>query len=828
MALTVPLDIMSLAMSILCTRAKMRLSPTCWPALISLLRSPNKRVMLVLLALLQGCDASQNANESIKNTAPVLNAFTGSEACGQCHQAEYNLWTGSHHQLAMNQANEQTVLGDFNNVKVTYQNRSAHFFKSKNQFFVITDNAAGQSQTYEVSDTFGVEPLQQYLVTFPRGRKQVLDIAWDSRDKSLGGQTWFFIHSDHGKGMMNEKENSKDNKTKSNPLDHIRASQTTSDPLHWTSSFYNWNSRCASCHTTGFKKNYNALNDSYSSEFSEDKVGCESCHGKGQQHIKWAKGDTEINTPHGGFGYSIKDNGVWDVINDLSQHSHENAEISDLSETTIQGQFSANNPKKQITLNRAPATKIRTGLSANSQIQACAGCHSRRLQLSEHQVGKAFTDNYMPMLIEQPLYHNDGQIKDEVFVWGSFTQSKMFQAGVVCSNCHDAHSLEIKIQGNGLCTQCHSPSVYDNTEHHQHLSSSSGAQCVNCHMPDTTYMNVDKRRDHSFKIPRPSVSEKTASPDACTACHMDKTQQWATTNMTRLFGHDLKPHLYADIFSNSQAPIHKQTNQLIHIANNPVLPDIIRASALTHIGASHSQNSVQALKAALKSDAPIIRLGAVRSLNTLPINLRFDLLQANLDETSLSVRLEMARQLATLDVSVHNKSLETDTIKKINQLFNELISTASYDADTPENQVILANFYTARNQVQKAITHYKAALLLEPYFENALLNLADLYRAIDKDSDALPLLQEATTQHKNSPYAYYALGLLYIRQNNLSDAIDHFQRAIHLDKDNINYTYTYVLTLIKADQKGMAKNTVLNWQKKHGNKDMIEKLNDLL
>ena len=782
-------------------------------------------VFSLLIISLQGCDAGQNNNGPITNATPKTDSFVGSEVCGQCHQAEYNLWTGSHHQLAMSQATEQTVLGDFNNIKVTFKNRVAYFFKSNNQFLVTTDNASGQSQTYEVTDTFGVDPLQQYLVTFPRGRKQVLDIAWDSRDKSQGGQTWFFIHSDHGKDIVKEEGNKDSNK---NLLDHIKEPQTNNAPLHWTSSFYNWNSRCASCHTTGFKKNYNALSDSYTSEFIENKVGCESCHGKGQQHINWAKGDTEINTPHGGFSYSIKDNGVWDVINEISQNSQSGGETIELPEKIIQGQPRNNPDKNQNPLHRAPATKIRTGEKADSQTQACAGCHSRRLQLSEHQVGKAFTDNYMPMLIEQPLYHNDGQIKDEVFVWGSFAQSKMYQAGVVCSNCHNAHSLELKIQGNGLCTQCHSPSVYDNTDHHQHLPSSSGAQCVNCHMPDTTYMNVDKRRDHSFKIPRPSVSEKAASPDACTACHNDKTQQWAMKNMTKLFGHNLKPHLYAEVFSKSQTPIHKQTNQLIHIANNPVLPDIIRASAFAHIGASHSQNSVQALKGALKIDSEIIRLGAARSLNTLPINLRFELLLPNLNEKSLSVRLEMARQLAPLNLSNNNKSLNTTNIEKINLLFNDLISKTLYDADTPENQVILANFYTARNQLSKAITHYKAAISLEPHFENALLNLADLYRGLGQDNNALPLLQEATTQHKNSPYAYYSLGLLYIRQNNLESAIENFQQAIHLDRKNINYVYTYVLTLIKANQKEMAKTTVLDWQKVHGNKDMINKLNDLL
>ncbi len=778
--------------------------------------------LLVLLVLIQGCDTSNTDSESISGATPEFSEFVGSDACGQCHQTEFNLWSGSHHQLAMSRATEQSVLGDFNNIKVTYKSRIAHFFKSENQFFVTTDNAEGKAQTFEVTDTFGVEPLQQYLVKFPRGRKQVLDIAWDSRDKSLGGQTWFFIHSDHGKDIINKEK--VDNKS---PLDHIKAPQLslnsdTQDsvaPLHWTSSFYNWNSRCASCHTTGFEKNYDTKSDSYNSEYIEDKVGCESCHGKGKQHIQWAKGDTEKNTPYQGFNHSLKDTGVWDVINEISQSSLATTGPIKQPTDSIQPAVTSNNKDKN-TLHRAPATKIRTGLSAESQVEACAGCHSRRLQLSEHQAGKPFTNNYMPMLIEQPLYHNDGQIKDEVFVWGSFAQSKMFQAGVVCSNCHNAHSLKLKIQGNGLCTQCHSPSVYDNTGHHQHLSSSSGAQCVNCHMPDTTYMKVDNRRDHSFKIPRPSISEQTGSPDACTQCHSQKTQEWATENITKLFGHDLTPHAYASVFSKSQTPTHKQTNQLLHIANNPVLPDIIRASAFTHIGASHSQNSVQALKNALKNASAIIRLGAVRSLNTLPIKLRFDLLKPHLNDQSLSVRLEMARQLAPLDFSQLNSTISN----KVSLLYKDFLAAALYDADTPENQVILANFYIARGETDKAIAHYKKALLLEPHFENALLNLADSYRGIGKDSEALSLLKEATTHHSNSPYAYYALGLLYIRQKDLPKAIKSFQHVIKISPNNLSYTYTYLLALIKNKQDEKASFVINQWQISHGQDDMIESL----
>ena len=798
----------------------MSIRPTCQYLPAFYLRPLFKGAILVLLAILQGCDANHTGNALKAETAPASTEFVGSTACGQCHQAEFNSWTGSHHQLAMDKATEQTVLGDFGNEKVTYQNRVSYFFKNDNQFFVTTDNAQGQPQTFEITDVFGIEPLQQYLVKFPRGRKQVLDIAWDSRDASVGGQTWFYIHSDHGKNII------KDEKTdNTSPLEHIKAPQSATtdapenniEPLHWTSSFYNWNSRCASCHTTGFNKNYNDKNDSYNSQFSANNVGCEACHGQGKQHIKWARGDTEKHIGHKGFNYSLKDTGVWDVINKIAE-SHSSSE-GNINKITI-NKVTNNETINIKPVHRAPATKMRTGTRAKQQLTACAGCHSRRLQLGLHQEGKTFTDNYLPMLIEQPLYHDDGQIKDEVFVWGSFTQSKMFEAGVVCSNCHNPHSLELKITGNGLCTQCHNPGVYDNSQHHKHTATSSGAQCVNCHMPSTTYMNIDERRDHSFQIPRPALSKEINSPDPCTSCHTDNSQDWASEKITELFGHNLLPHAFAKPFFKAQSSPHNQSKQLLQLANNPVIPDIIRASAWTHIGNAHTKSSVRALQNALQDTSEIIRLGAVRSLSTLPVDLRLELLNSNLNETSMAVRVEMARQLSPLNLS----NLKLHTKNKIKSLFSDLVSVARYDADTPENQIILGNFYLAQNHMDNAIQHFQSALNLEPHYENALLNLADIYRGKSEDHKALPLLKEAISHHGYSSYPHYALGLLYIRQNRLELAIESLHQATHLDPDNISYTYAYILALIKVKDNKQAWKIIDNWQIKHGQKDMIEKL----
>jgi predicted CXXCH cytochrome family protein len=133
-----------------------------------------------------------------------------------------------------------------------------------------------------------------------------------------------------------------------------------------------------------------------------------------------------------------------------------------------------------------PATGIdRRSEPLNSQeLDICAGCHSRRKVIAKDSpVGAAFLDSDLPALLDAGLYHADGQIDGEVFEYRSFVQSRMYHAGVTCSDCHEPHSLALREQGNGLCAQCHLSAKFDVVEHLHHQQGSAGAQCVNCHNP---------------------------------------------------------------------------------------------------------------------------------------------------------------------------------------------------------------------------------------------------------------------------------------------------------------------------------------------------------
>lgn len=246
------------------------------------------------------------------------------------------------------------------------------------------------------------------------------------------------------------------------------------DPLHWTGITQNWNTFCADCHSTGLEKNFQLDSLQYATTFAEIDVSCEACHGPGSLHVELAE--------QGGLFWDRRyDRGI------VRFKQHDNV----------------------------------------FEVETCARCHSRRSMINDQaQPGEPFADGFACELVSPGIYHPDGQILDEVFEYGSFIQSKMYHRGIRCTDCHDPHTAKVRYPGNNLCTSCHQhpAGVYDNPAHHQHKVGSSGSLCVECHMPESHYMELDGRRDHSIRKPRPDLSVELGTPNACTQCHLKDSQ----------------------------------------------------------------------------------------------------------------------------------------------------------------------------------------------------------------------------------------------------------------------------------------------------------------
>jgi len=353
------------------------------------------------------------------------------QQCQGCHQAQAKDWQGSHHQLAMQAATPQTVPADFNNASFSAEGETTRFFQRGDEFWVNTPGSDGKAADFKVAYTFGIAPLQQYLIEVGGGRLQALGVAWDTQKNR-----WFHLYPGQGVNFKN--------------------------PLHWSKPSQNANFMCVECHTTGYKRNFDAAKNTFVSQWNSLGVGCQACHGPASNHVEWAakKGDLL----HAGFAVDLKDK------------------------------------------------------DATVELETCARCHARRAPLGDgFTVGKRLMDDYLPSVLTRELYALDGKIKDEVFEHGSFAQSKMAEKGVRCSNCHNPHSNELKAPGNAVCLQCHNPSGktpyttvdgrglqaknYDSIDHTRLPPGQPGSFCVDCHMPGKVYMGNDLRHDHSFSIP---------------------------------------------------------------------------------------------------------------------------------------------------------------------------------------------------------------------------------------------------------------------------------------------------------------------------------------
>ena len=486
--------------------------------------------------------------------------FVGKTTCQSCHTKEFDQWQESHHDFAMQEVNDHTVLGNFNHATFTHFGVTSTFSQQDGKYLVNTEGPQGILQDYEIRYTFGITPLQQYLIEFPGGRVQALGIAWDSRAKVEGGQRWFHLYPD-------EK------------IAH-------DDELHWTGPNQNWNYMCAECHSTDLQKKYSLEKNQYDTSWTDIDVACEACHGPGSQHVAWAK-------KVGG---------------------------SQPQQRTTKGlvvQFPINNEKDWRFISEANTATQESKAPSHTEIEACARCHSRRTTIHNDYVhGKPLLDTHALALLEEALYHVDGQIQDEVYVYGSFLQSKMYKGGVMCSDCHEPHSLKLRETGNALCTRCHRLEHFDTPTHHFHKVGSDGAQCVNCHMPAQTYMVIDPRRDHSMRIPRPDLSEKLSSPNACNQCHKKQTSQWAADSINKWFGgQQQKEQHFGEVLQAGREGAPGAEGALTMLIDETSQPGIVRASALSLLGRYPSPRMVEALKVGMKDKDPLVRIGAVRSLS---------------------------------------------------------------------------------------------------------------------------------------------------------------------------------------------------------------------
>jgi tetratricopeptide (TPR) repeat protein len=673
--------------------------------------------------------------------------YVGAERCASCHKEETKLWRTSHHAQAMQIASDSTVLGNFNDAHFTKDGVTSSFFKKDAKFHINTEGPDGKPQDFDLPYTFGVAPLQQYLAPFPNGRLQAFVVAWDSRQKEQGGQRWFDLYPDQ---MLRP-----------------------SDPLHWAGRNQTWNYMCADCHSTNLRKNYDLAKDSYATTWSEVDVSCESCHGPGSNHVTWAqthkKGSYNARTAAMGLTVNLKPaQGLWS--------------LSEPDTGTMHWKGQAR---------------------SHDEINTCAPCHSRRHVISsDAQPGQPYFDNYVPSLLEESVYYADGQILEEDYEWGSFLQSKMYRNGVTCSDCHDPHSAKLPaVSLNSVCGKCHSLTKFGAERHHHHKADSTGALCVNCHMPTHTYMVVDVRRDHSFRVPRPDFSIAYGTPNACNQCHKDKSNTWAAETVVKWYGPNRRQEAhFVEALDAGRRGLPSAEKSLTALIGDTAQPGIARATALSLLPEYLTPTSAPAVRAALSDEDALVRREAVRALEPLPPQERVRLAAPLLNDPIRSVRIEAARFLAGTSPELLQEAQRTALDRGV----SELVASETVAAERPENHVNLALLYAQMGRTNEAENELQTALRLDPKWVPAMVNLADLYRAQNRDEEGEKWLEKAIAVAPDAAEPVHALGLLKVRQKQYQEALSLLARAAMMQPSDVSYSYVYAVALNSTGQPDRA------------------------
>jgi tetratricopeptide (TPR) repeat protein len=700
--------------------------------------------------------------------APLPNkqpAFVGGKECSGCHKREYDLWKNSNHDKAMEVASDHSVLGNFNDVEVEWNGNKHRFYKRDGKFFVYTAGVAGKMSEFQITHTFGVRPLQQYLVPFGKGKYQCLPIAWDTIKKR-----WFDMA-----GMVYRAEDLKPDSW-----------------FYWTNQAQNWNGMCAECHSTNLQKNYYPEADSFKTTWSDIDVNCEACHGPGANHLEWANLPEGARDHDGSMGLVLRTSGT---------------------------------TSKQYIQSCAPCHSRRTSFGPNNHTENEYYNNYRPQNISPplyYADGQILDEVYaFASFTQSKMYMNEVNCSD---CHDSHSLKFRFEGNALCTQCHRAEEFDtFQHHFHKYENEAGEPVINKFAES---TAVGEGVRCVNCHMPGKYYMGIDFRRDHSLRIPRPDLSLNYDTPNACNDCHADKSFQWSENYLRKYFGERKKP-AYASVLADGFLQKAGADTSLIKLIRSELYPEIVRATAIQYLSAYENPAACAAIREMLGNPEPIIRERALDGFHAGNAQELVKVLFPLLQDPVRMVRISAAANLSTLPGENFTADQFKILTTVLEEYLNTLLYTSDFPsgkynlgnyyanrgdyvrAEKYYDAAIQADrsFYPAKlnlallcyniSDLEKAETLFLDLINNHPEVSEGNYYLGLLYAEQKKYKEAAEILEQATVRRGVNPRIYYNLGLIYQYLGIPGKAESSLLKAYSLSPDEFDVLYALADFYIK-------------------------------
>lgn len=646
-------------------------------------------------------------------------AELSSDYCIKCHKHIYDVSKasekGSHHFYANRNIDLEKDGAVFDGRIKKIGNVAYTFFKDGNAL-KIKMSEAGVEKVFEPKMVIGKTPLKQFIIEVEAGKFQTLSLAVDTNNNELFD---VFNYEERLQGEWG----------------------------HWLGRGMNWNSNCAYCHTTNYKKNYDFKSDSYKSAFIEQGIRCIECHDAIPKECMEGKDFLPV-------------------------------------------------------IKKRPTNLERT--------YSCAVCHSRREELTNNKfkVGDSYFDHFRPILPDTPnIYRADGQVMEENFMFGSFMMCRQFKAGVSCTDCHDAHSMRLVAnpQDNKLCLNCHAPNAKGfkgaptiDVKLHTFHDERGGTKCIDCHMPQTVYMGKDARYDHGFTSPDPYLTKTINIPNTCTRCHEALDKEKPERNLDWMIKEFDKRHLTERLKHKRSRAIalddfHKNKLSYEHMFEVLRLLDAEELDAWRAILATTLTPYIQAneayekLKALLKDKSELVRSRALRALSS----------REDAQELAKPLLQDPSR-LVRIDAScLFTKSAPEENIA-------ELLEYLDFNTDSALGALKRADYAVNigdTESVSKYTSHAQSLDKLNPDLkvEAALME----YRA-GHIAEAEKIFEEAMKFSKNNPNTFYNAALFYAENKNVKKSAELFESCVRIDPNFSRAWYNLSIARLQLGEKEKA------------------------